>query len=373
MKKKRIAIIGANEAIAILIEKAKSLGYETHVFARQCGDPGELSADFFYPIDISKREEILNKCKRIGVCGVCSITSDFAAPVASYVARELGLTCNPPETEILARNKYEMRKALKKAGLFAHNFLKADETIDIDALKDLTYPLIVKPTDAWSSKGITRVNNVAEVVKAIKYACSFSSERKAIIEEFIDGPEYSAECICFHGIYHVLAFTKKETTGFPHYIETGHIQPSDISKNKQDEIKKFISKALSALRIENGAAHAEFRITDKGEIAIMEIGARMGGDNIGTFLTPYSTGMDYVKMVIDIACGIAPDFSIVSKPRLIKTKFIMNKNDLDDYFAFVSDNPSSLIKKSKFDNDFSREITNSSDRHGYYIYEVIEK
>ena len=78
INKKKIAIIGANESINKLIVKAKTLGYETHVFAWECGDPGEFTADYFYPISIDNKEEIGKKCKEIGVDGVASVTSDFA-------------------------------------------------------------------------------------------------------------------------------------------------------------------------------------------------------------------------------------------------------------------------------------------------------
>ena len=369
-KKNKLAIIGANSAITILIEKAKTLGYETHVFAWACGDPGEKAADHFYPISIADRTAILEKCREIGVCGVCSITSDFAAPVVSFVARELGLTCNPPETEILARNKFEMRNAFKNADLFCPKFIKADEGLDVDELKDFKFPVIVKPTDAWSSKGITRVDEKAGLIDAIRYAASFSTEKKAIVEEFIDGPEYSAECICYNGKYDILTFTQKETTGFPHYIETGHVQPSDIPEDKQEEIRQFLYKALAALKIQNGAAHAEFRLTEDGNIGIMEIGARMGGDNIGTHLTPISTGKDFVRMVIDVACGNAPDLTIVSEPTPVRTKFIMNEKDVFDFNELASKAPSRIICKSVFDEDCSKPATNSGDRHGFYIYKL---
>lgn len=364
---KKLAIIGANEAITMLITKAKEIGYETHVFAWQCGDPGEKAADFFYPISVSDKESILAKCKEIGVCGVCSITSDFAAPVVSYVARNLGLPGNPERTDILARNKFEMRKALKEEGSsFCPQFTKVSDLYDIDSIKDFKYPLIVKPTDRWSSKGVTRVDSFSQLNQAVNVAVSESLEGKAIIEEYMEGPEYSAECIVYNGKVEVLAFTKKMTTGYPHYIETGHLQPSDIPVNKQNKYIETIKKAIKALDITNSAAHVEFKVLDTGEIGIIEIGARMGGDCIGTDLTPISTGMDYIKMVIDVACGNKPDFSIVTKPHAVGVSFIINQNDIDDFNLIKKDK---ILRKSQFDNAFA-EVIDSSTRHGYYIFRI---
>lgn len=364
---KKLAIIGANEAITMLIIKAKQMGYETHVFAWECGDPGEKAADFFYPISIDQKTEIANKCREIGVVGVCSITSDYAAPTVAFVARELGLPGNPMVTDEVARNKYKMRCAFKQAGLFTPQFIQLGQDYSEEDIATLVYPVIVKPTDRWSSKGVTRVNTRNELDDAVRYAISESFDHHAIVEGFMNGPEYSAECICFNGEKKILAFTKKQTTGFPHYIETGHHQPADLSLEDKERATEVIQKALDALHIENSAAHAEFRILPSGEIGIIEIGARMGGDCIGTDLTPLSTGMDYIRMVIEVACGDPISFDIVSNPHPVSVHFVMSQDDIDTYEERRKQNPNSIIRASSFDTHFENDVKDSSTRHGYYI------
>lgn len=365
--KKRIAIIGANASITMLIEKAKALGFETHVFAWACGDPGEKTADYFYPISIDEKEEITTRCRELGVVGVCSITSDFAVPTVNYVAHELGLVGNPLITSELARNKYKMRCAFKQAGLYTPFFIRVNTNYTDEEVENISYPVIVKPTDRWSSKGVTRVNRKEDLQKAVCYAAKESFDNFAIIEEYMSGQEYSAECICFKGKVYVLAYTQKQTTGYPHYIESGHFQPALLSKEDKERITKVASKALKALCIENGAAHMEFKILPNGEIGIIEIGARMGGDCIGTDLTPISTGMDYIRMVIDIACGKEPSFSLVGEPLNVKIKFIMTKNDLITFRDFQNNLPERIIRFAEIDDNFERNVVDSSTRHGYYI------
>lgn len=362
----KLAIIGANESITMLINKAKCLGYETHVFAWACGDPGEKAADYFYPISISDKEAILEKCKEIGVCGVCSITSDFAAPIVAYVARNLNLPGNPEITDIVARNKYEMRKAFREyGGIYCPSFVEVCDSQPIDGLKNLSYPVIVKPTDRWSSKGVTRVDSLDDLSPAIQIACKESLNGKAIIEGFMDGPEYSAECIVYHSKVNILAYTQKITTGFPHYIEKGHKQPSDLTDVQKTIVSRVIERAIKALGITDSAAHVEFRVLDNNEIGIIEIGARMGGDCIGTDLTPISTGMDYIKMVIDVACGNEPDFSVVSEPKSVQINYIISEDDIQYYKTIENDR---IVRKSVFNSDFDVQVTDSSNRHGYYIY-----
>ncbi len=368
MSKPKIAIIGANEAISMLIKKAKEKGYETHAFAWASGDSGEKEADVFYPISIAEKEKIAEKCKELGVIGVASITSDFAVNTVNYVARTLGLVGNSEKTDEVARNKYKMRCAFCEAGLFTPHFCETDNDFDISLVSGFKFPLIVKPTDRWSSKGVTRVEKPEDLCEAIAVAVKESMNGKAIVEEFMDGPEYSAECICYNGNFDILTFTKKQTTGFPHYIETGHIQPSDIPEKYHSEIKEQIYRALKALDIQNGAAHAEFRIIDGvSKIGIIEIGARMGGDYIGTDLTPISTGKDYIGMVVDIACGKSPDSSVKSQPSKVCVKFILSQGDYDEYLNFSRENPGKIVRSLIGNTKFNHQVVDSSTRYGYYI------
>ncbi len=365
--RKKLAILGANAAITMLIEKAKELGYETHVFAWACGDPGEKVADYFYPLSIDDKEGILDKCREIEISGICSITSDFAVPTVNYVARHLGLVGNSERTDIVARNKYQMRCALKEAGLFVPPFMLAGEDFQLSDAEGIEYPVIVKPTDRWSSKGVTRVDKPEDLKSAVRYAVNESFDNKAIIEGFMNGPEYSAECICYNGKVTVLALTKKMTTDYPHYIETGHIQPSDIPAERQDEVIEFIKKAVAALDIKNSAAHAEFRLLEDGNIGIIEIGARMGGDSIGTDLTCISTGKDYIRMIIDVAVGNPPCMDVVTKPTPVSVHFILTPDDLAKYEELKQNVPQSIYRAVISDTDFNRVVVDSNTRHGFYI------
>ena len=105
-----LAIIGASYLQLPLIEKAKEMGYTTHVFAWAANDVGEKAADYFYPISIVEKEEILTKCREIGICGICSIASDLAMVTVSYVAEALGLPGNTVHQECrLSRHHFAFR------------------------------------------------------------------------------------------------------------------------------------------------------------------------------------------------------------------------------------------------------------------------
>lgn len=370
--KKKIAVMGANYSILPLITKAKEKGYVTHVFAWACGDPGEAEADVFHPVSVADKEEVLKICRELDICGIASITSDFAVPTVNYVARNMGLVGNSEKTDLYARNKYFMRLAFRDAGLFVPPFCRVNKDSDLSSL-DLRYPVIVKPTDSWSSRAVAKVERREDLAAAVKAAIESSFCGYAIIEGFVEGPEYSAESISYRGEHHLLTFTKKQTTGAPHFVELGHVQPSDIPADKQSEIKEKIYTALDALDIKNGASHAEFRIMDNGDICFMEIGARMGGDRIGTDLVPNSTGMDFVGMVVDIACGGKPSFEITRTPTPVRVKFVTTKKDFEELANIKKHHPKSLLAESPMEDNIGKELTSSNSRCGFFITKFSDK
>ena len=363
--KKKIAIIGANEFQNPLILKAKELGYETHVFSWGFDDIGQKTADYFYSIDIKKMDEILNVCKKIGVSGVCTIASDLANITVNYVSNKLGLTSNSNHCLSVSTNKYLMREAFKEKNIPSTGYFLCKGNYSLDSV-DLNYPLIVKPTDRSGSRSITKVDNKNDLELAVQEAIDSSFEKKAIIEEYIEGSEYSVECISFEGVHTLLAITKKYTTGAPKFIEVGHMQPSGLSSELADKAKEIVLKALDGLEIKYGASHSEFKIDEKGNIKIIEIGSRMGGDCIGSDLVEISTGYDFLKMVIDVSCGNKPDFKKSDEANNCAIKFILNENDLNK-LKFLQENYSKNIYKISDIEPFTHEVSDSSSRFGYYI------
>lgn len=364
--KKKIVIIGANSFQNPLILKAKEMGYETHVFAWKDGSIGERTADYFYPVSIIERETILEQCREIQPDAVASIGSDLAMMTVNYVAEKLGLPGNSMECTEISTNKYAMRKAFQKAGVPVPGFREADQTTKPEALTDLKLPVIVKPTDRSGSRGITKVTEWEQLADALQASVENSFEKKAIIEEYLNGPEYSCECISFRGTHHFLAVTKKYTTGEPHFIETGHLEPAPLSEEQREAIKKAVFAGLDALKVENGASHTEFKL-EGNEVRIIEIGARMGGDCIGSDLVELSTGYDFVRMVIEVASGRRPTLERVREPKTAYIHFIFTKADRELLQKLEREIPEKIHFISEMEEIHEGAVTDSSTRFGYFI------
>lgn len=363
----KLVIIGANDFQNQLIIKANSMGLETHVFAWEEDAVGKKNADYFYPISITEKEKILKKCEEIKPIGIASIASDLASITVNYLAEKLGLVGNGIKSSLLSTNKYLMRKAFEQRKDPSPKSYRLDE-LNEEIIKKLQFPVIVKPVDRSGSRGITKIERKEDLPKAIKAAQDVSFAKQILIEEFAQGDEYSVEYVSYKGEHHFLALTKKLTTGAPHFIETGHIQPALISDDLLEKIKKIIEHALDSLSIQYGASHSEIKVDCEGNIKIIEIGGRMGGDCIGSDLVYLSTGYDFLKMVIEIACGKEPNMVPTGDKHSVQIRFLFNQEDLDRLEQIKRNTPHSIYRISdiKYEN-IGNDIVDSATRLGYYI------
>lgn len=364
--KKKLVIIGANDFQNQLILKAKEKGFETYVFAWRDGAVGEKTADHFYPISIVEKEQILEECRKIKPDGIISIASDLAMITVNYIAEQLGLVGNGMECTLLTTNKYYMRKAFAKNGDPSPKNYCSDELTE-ELLQGMQFPLIVKPVDRSGSRGITKIHHEDELKEAIRVATEVSFDKKAMIEEFVEGTEYSVEYISYKGKHRFLAMTLKYTTGDPNYIETGHVEPAPIDEKMLSRVKDVVEKALCTLKVQNGASHSEVKIDDEGNIKIIEIGARMGGDCIGSDLVRLSTGYDFVDMVIDVACGIQPSFEKVCVPQRARIDFIFSSEDVEKFRKLEQKYPECIYRMSDIEPFDGHKVVDSSTRYGYVI------
>lgn len=362
---KKLAIIGASYLQNPLILKAKEMGLETHVFAWQCGDIGETTADHFYPISIVEKDAITEKCRQIGVDGICTIATDLGAVTVNYVANRLGLSGNSEECTLLSTNKHEMRKAFERGGDPSPKSILVTDAAQVKGLS-LRYPVIVKPTDRSGSRGITKLYSAEGLEAAVREAQEQGFEKKALVEEFAEGQEYSVECVSCEGKHTFLAMTKKYTTGAPHFIETGHLEPAPVPAQTLEKVKKIVFHALDTLQIRNSASHSELKIAADGTIRLIEIGGRMGGDCIGSDLVRLSAGVDFVRCVIQLALGEAPDTKPKAPKGAAAVRFVFREEDLEVLARLKREHPEYLVREENM-LPISGEVTDSSTRFGAYL------
>lgn len=310
---KKIMILGASILQLPAIKKAKKMGLQPVVADMNPNAIG-FQEDGIIKEVISTIDTpaIIEAAKRNRVDGVMTVASDMPMRAVAAVAEELGLVGISKETAIKATDKGEMRMALCESGVPIPAFYrvrsKEEYSSAVNKIKEAGYKCIVKPADNSGSRGIDLLHDFEQetIDKAYEYSKQSSRSGDLMVEEYMEGDEVSVESLSVDGVCHVIQITDKLTTGAPYFVEMGHSQPSRLSEDTKEKIKQVTIAANKAIGIENGPAHTEIKITKDGP-KIIELGARLGGDNITTHLTPLSTGVDMVECCINIAMGKAAD------------------------------------------------------------------
>ena len=368
-KMHKLAVIGASYLQLPLVKKAKELGIYTICFAWEEGAVCKEAADEFYPISVIEKDQILAVCREKQIDGVCTIASDVAAPTVAYIAEKMGLVGNSYEAALRANNKFLMRRAFSSCGISCPAYQRISSYEQLDS-KILRFPVIVKPTDRSGSLGISEVVCFEDLYAAVETALNYSFKQEVIVEEFIEGREISVEFISYQGVHYPLQITDKVTTGSPHFVELEHHQPADFTKKQYDRIYDLTKRALDALGVTNGASHSEYKITADGKVYVMEIGARMGGDFIGSDLVMLSTGYDFLKGVINVALGRF-EVPVFGEPHFAGVYFLCEEtNYLQN---IIKEAKSPLIVRAEITDEALRPVLCSADRSGFFIYQSDKK
>lgn len=366
---KKLAVIGSGEMAVILVENAKRMGVSTYTFSNNSDDRVKGLSDEHYVIDIFDIMKIKDVCTTLEVDGVAAtteLTIDIAARLASL------LHLNGMSTDVSKRitDKGYVRKkvagieSVRQPGFYIHEKGKRLPVIR-------KYPVIVKPTSMGGKRGITVAYDEKELEGAVEYAfeCMPSSKTEIIIEEFIgSGKEYSVESLSYHGKHHVIQITEKISSGPPHCVELGHIQPADIPEEMHMKIERGINDILKAAGVDNTATHTEIKIVND-EIFLIELNARLGGDHIAYPLTELSTGYPYIQGTIDIALDqyVEPDLNKYEKKCCGVLFVVQQTSFLKDLFDKCHQYPW-LYKKNEASNDLVEIVQNRSFDTNYMIY-----
>jgi biotin carboxylase len=367
---KKILVLGASVLQTPAIIKAKKRGYTVGVVDMDSSAPGIQFADVFYNVSTTDNEGVYKAAKDFNADGIMTLATDMPMRSVAYATQRLSLPGITFETACKATDKGEMIKVFKDYGIPCPWFYIIDDFKMLKkCLHEIRYPCIIKPVDNAGSRGVLLANNENELLKAYPYSLQCSRNGKVIIEEFMQGPEVSVECMTINGETEVLNITDKLTTGSPHFVEMGHSQPSLLSETDKLKITKLAIQAVNAVGINIGPAHVEIILTREGP-KLVELGARMGGDCITTHLIPLSTGIDMVGLTIDLLtgqkinlnskanCGSAIRFISVSTGIIKKIDGLEEARQLEGVYEVC------IMKQV---GEKITEINSSLDRVGYVI------
>lgn len=305
MDKKSIMVFGVGELQKSIINRAKLMGLFV-VGIDPCADAVcKDEVDAFEIVEGQDYEGTLAVAKKYNISAVVTAATDKPLVMMARVAKELGLRFFSEDTAVWSTDKFQMKQRFIEGGIPC---AKGRLISKVEEAKDFYFPVIVKPRDNSGSRGVIYCNSTEELEKAMNEALQYSRMDTVLVEEFIEGQEYSIESLHYDGKSEVIQFTEKTTTPFPYNVELGHKQPANLSEEQKEEIRKIISNIAKCMNFENCPSHTELKINKRG-IFIIETSPRLGGDYITSTLVPLSTGINIEDQLLNIALNNKVDTS----------------------------------------------------------------
>lgn len=289
-------------------------------------------------VDESKRT-VIDTLARKGVIPDAVVTyGEWYVELAAELASHYGLPGVSPQTARICRDKYAMKAALRAAGVRVNRSIAIDSPEEYVNVRreGLRYPLVLKPLNYGGSDGVRKIDGEEDLLPAIDalhttlasprplFQHVAFEKRRLVIEEYLDGPEYSVETLSLAGRHQILQITEKALGPEPDFFEVGHLAPAPLAEATRIRIEQYCAEVLTSLSIRNAICHIELRLVP--DPSLIEIGVRPGGDRIMDLLW-YSRGIDPYAALTAALLGEEPELKAIRcRPTAVRFLFARAKN-----------------------------------------------
>lgn len=314
---KNILVIEPSSAGLGILPVAKSMGLGVFVFSAN-KDERVIPSDHYNYIDklieintydITALYNFAKKINRTHLLSAIIPGSEYHVPITSQLSAMMGLPGISPDHVDNLRLKNKTRDCLEKKSIRCPQYavITTEEEIST-ASNTVGFPCVIKPVASAGSIHVSRINSSNELLQAYRAMCSDtwtelekSIGSVAIIEEYIDGEEFSVEGYIENSQARFISITETFLTPEPLFVKIGHIIPANINTEKQKIIKSYIQEVITALNINLGIFHAELRIDQQGPI-LLEIAGRLPGGRICD-LIQLANGINFYQIIIQAHLG----------------------------------------------------------------------
>lgn len=295
--------LGAGELMKHSIRQIQDMGHQVYAVDMNPNAPSFAIADGYAPIDLVDIDGISNYARKIGANAIIAV-NEAGVLSAAYASQRLSLRGLDPDTALKALDKGMMREAWQKANLLQPNFVIVDSIEKISAAAEkVGYPLIIKPTMNWGSRGASAVFSPDDLQWSIDFAGQHQRSGNFIIEEYIDGIEMTIEGLIQNGKVQILAKSDKILQDHARFrVDLILHYPAQMSKNVLEKVDQLIIQAAQALELDNCAIHAEVMVRNQ-EVYLIEMAARPGGGHIFGQIVEAASGISMPQALTNILLG----------------------------------------------------------------------
>lgn len=333
------------------------------------GSPAAVArpyADKFFHVDVFDMEAIKNIAVEEKVDFLITVCADQVLLVVAKVSEDLGLPCYIDyETCQNVSDKIRMKRIFKATGVPTTDYVETDH-LDLEVISKLKYPLVVKPVDAYSSKGVRKAENLEELKQYYVEAHQIGRSGRVIVEEFFAGEEISVDAFVENGKAKILNVTNSEKVkDKDRFVIFRGRYPVNASGEVMKQIEEICQKIADGFGLVNAPLLVQL-LHNGDKVSVLEFCARTGG-NMKYLLIKYASGVDVIGATLDITLGQQPDLSPkFERHNVVVNDFVYCKPGTFDHFEGFEE-----LEKEGVINEFHpvrlkgtqmKGVTSSSDR-----------
>jgi len=303
---RHLLLIGGGVMQLPVVEFAHRMGVKVLCFDASAEAPGRDKADWFEVCDIKNQDLCLDRARAHRAThrldGVVTVGTDFSTTVA-WIAEALGLPGTRYEAALRAKDKGLMRSRFAEAGVASPLYRVFDSVPAETPHLGFPFPVVAKPTDSMGARGVRLVREPQELGPALADAIGYSATGRAIVEEFIEGPEFSLDAIVRDSRLIRCGFADRTIVFPPAFVEIGHTFPSSASSEVQEAVWKEFARGVQALGLTWGAAKGDVKFSPTRGPVIGEIASRLSGGYMSGWTYPLTSGRSAVLWAVETALG----------------------------------------------------------------------
>ncbi|MCP2326891.1 biotin carboxylase [Hamadaea flava] len=304
-----LAVLGGADGAITTLVTARRLGLTTVCVDARTDAPAVGYADEFLNVSTRDVDELARQLgRRADLAGVVSPASDVNLPAQYRLAERLGLPSGlSPRALRASVDKGYFRDVCDGLGLPGPRFAQGSAAAVRAAARDLRFPVIVKPTDSSGGRGISLCTAPSDLDEAISAAVAYSASSVVIVEEFLEGDHYAVEAVVADGRVVLFGLGARRLTEPPHFVTMEHTMPGG-DPVLVARCRAIVEQIVATLGYAWGSLNADLLIDADGQIVVIEMGARLGGNGSAELLGLIH-GVDVTAAYVTAAVGQRPDLT----------------------------------------------------------------
>lgn len=304
----------------ILLNQLRERGIYTILADNNINAVAKTYADEFVKVDILDCKAVEKIAIEKKVDFLIAVCADQVLLTVAKVSENLGLPCYLDyRTTCAISDKGYMKDIFKKYDIPSSKYAFMS-TIEEEQISKMSYPLVVKPVDAYSSKGVRKCNNYEELTIYFEEAAQVSRSGVVIVEEYVEGFELTVDFEVVDGRACLLCVSNTEKVNYKdRFLAFRTRYPASVSFNTLERIKIIGQKIADAFKLKNTPMLIQL-LSDDTKESVLEFSARTGG-GAKYLLLKKASGFDPISAVIDLTLGKKP---IVGKIQS-ESKYIINE------------------------------------------------